>query len=65
MTVLEYGEQDVVGYWSSYVDDNGLDHHFQATFTFGPARKSKEFTHNFFFSTEPYQILTGWSRTAQ
>lgn len=28
MTVLDYGEQDVVGYWSSYVDDNGLDHHF-------------------------------------
>ena len=27
MTVLDYGEQEVV-YWSSYVDDNGLDHHF-------------------------------------
>lgn len=28
MTVLENGEQEVVGYWSSYVDDNGLVHHF-------------------------------------
>ena len=28
MTVLEYAEQEVVRYLSSYVADNGLDHHF-------------------------------------
>ena len=50
MTVLEYGEQDVVGYWSSYVDDNGLDHHFmKPPLLLVQREKSKEFTHKFFF----------------
>ena len=50
MTVLEYGEQDVVGYWSSYVDDNGLDHHFiKPPLLLVQREKSKEFTQKLFF----------------
>ena len=66
MTVLEYGEQDVVGYWSSYVDDNGSDHHFIKPLLLLVQREcARNSLTIFFFSTEPYQILTGWSRTAQ